>query len=251
MSRLSIFPSMMATSALACLMAADGAAAAPAPAAEATLKRGMRMSWFAGPTDHLEVGLEYAKTKDAAKSMRPLGQLVGVIWSVEEREFKNTTPDGDTEIVKNLVAVGDFEAVKYSDGEVATTPSFTLPKYYLEAARAALEKNADRGTGLEFAIEIVLTPTGKQVPTAYEVRNLIPREVDSPINRLKAKVQATGRLRLPPPVGVPLLDSPEEIEGQFQVVDTAADEDDQSTDETKTNDQAGAEPAGKARGRAK
>jgi hypothetical protein len=190
--------------------------AAPAAPVEATLKRGLRMSWFATKADHYEVGLAYEKSRDVSASMRPLGQLVGVIYDVESREFKNKNPDtGEDEVVQTLVAVGDFEVVRYADGEVASTASFGLPRYYLETAKAALAKGADRNLGLEFAIEIVLVPTGKQVPTTYEVRNLIPREVDSPINRLKARVQQTGRLRLPPPTTAHLLDAPGDvIEGE-------------------------------------
>lgn len=236
-------------------MATTSETASVAP--EAITKRGMRMSWFATKSDHLQVGLDFETTKDAAKSMRTLGQLVGVIWAVEDRPFIGRDAEGNDIEVRSLVAVGDFEAVKYSDGEVATTPSFQLPKYYLEAAQAALAKGADKNAGLEFAIEIVLTPTGKQVPTAYEVRNLIPREVDSPVNRLKQKLAEVGRLRLPPPVGMPVLDKPEDIEGQFRVVEQVHNPevgegeyaDDQSQSGTDADDQAQpATPAAKAKG---
>ena len=174
----------------------------------ATVKRSLRMSWFAEKKDHLTIGLNYEKTKDVAASSVALGQIIGAIFEIEERTF--TTSDGEQ--TTQLMALGEFEAVKYSTGEVMETGAASLPRYYLEGIKAALGKGAAENA--QFAVEIVLVPTGKQVPTAYEVRNLLPRAIDSPINRLKAQLQKHNRLRLPPPTAeTVLLDAPAPIEG--------------------------------------
>ena len=165
-------------------------------------KRGLRMSWFADKADHLKVGLAFEQGDskgDVEKCALVCGQVVGVIYDVEERTF--ATNDG--EVATSLVAVGDFEAAKYSTGEVVSVTSMGLPKYYLEAARAALGKS--QSEAMMFAIEVALVPTGKQVPTAWEIKNLIPREVNSPINELKRRLASAGRLRLPPPTSAPTL----------------------------------------------
>lgn len=173
----------------------DQASVAPT---EGNLKRSIQMSFFAKPSDHLKVGLAYsddasATKGDVGKSSKVLGQIVGYIGAVDQRE--GVLPNGEPST--SLVAIGEFEAVAYAKpDEVVQSLAAYLPRYYLESAAAALRNGV---AGIELAVEIVLVPTGKGVPTAYEVRNLIQREVDSPIERMKRKLAAANRLRLPPP----------------------------------------------------
>lgn len=196
----------------------------------AAMKRGLRMSWFADKKDHLKVGLAFEDGPlkgNVEKCTLVLGQIIGVIFAVEERTF--TGADG--EVATQLVALGDFEAVKYETGESASMGTASLPRYYLEGIRAALSK--DVVTAVNFAIEISLVPTGKQVPTAYEVKNLIPREADSPLNTLKRKLAAANRLRLSPPEDVPAIEQGADmIEGDYNEKENVPSETDQGVELT-------------------
>jgi hypothetical protein len=192
-------------------------AASVAPT-EGNLKRSIQMSFFATKSDHLKVGLAFTDDKsptkgDAAKSSKVLGQIVGFIGAVDTRE--GTLPDGTPST--SMVGIGEFEAMNYETGEVVQSLAAYLPRYYLEVAKASLERTGV--AGLEVAVELVLVPTGKGVPTAYEVRNLVQREIESPIERLKRKLQSSNRLRLPPPQPVTNLQSSGElIEGEAKDV---------------------------------
>lgn len=163
--------------------------------ADATSKRSIQMKMFATDREKAEVALAFQATPDdLASHQRVVGQIVGVCYDVLESVFEvNGEPQ------TKLYAAGEFEAVVLRTGEVLEAPAADLPRYYLEALRGALARN--NGAQVLLGVEIVLVATGKNIPVAYEVRNIVPREPDSPINRIKAAILAKGkdRLRLPPP----------------------------------------------------
>lgn len=167
---------------------------------EGTLKRSIQMKMFASMADKKRVELAYLDEQsptrgNVEKSSRTVGMIIGAVFDVVPK--MGSLPSGESK--ESLLAVGDFEATNYSTGEVWTSASAYLPRYYLEVAKAAFGKGATR---MELAVEIVLVPTGKEIGIAYEVRNIIRRPADSPINRLKLQLQAAGRLpkALPPPM---------------------------------------------------
>lgn len=227
---------------------------APAPTSvapdEATMKRSLQMKMFASETDHLEVGLEFQKTKDATKATKVLGQVIGQIFDVKEKLGR--LPNGEQKV--SLQAIGDFEAVNYKTGEVWNSSAAYLPGYFLETVQSMLKLPETHA--IDFAIEIVLTPTGKPAPaiqTAYEVRNLIRRRPENPLNRMKQELAAAGRLRLPPPTeNVAGL-----IEGEVRVVEPepvfdersgGEHEDQPGAGDTSQDPGAGSTPAARGKG---
>ncbi len=163
----------------------------------ATLSRAIKMSMFGTARKVAELKLAAAQLEakgEPATNAPPLtlGQIAGRIAAVEVKEI--VSPNG--EVSELWYATGEFEAVVYETSKVMESPTANLPRYYLEGVKALLDKGAQ---AVVCGIEIVLVATGKQIPIAYEVRNLIPREADNPINRVKAALAKAGKLRLPPP----------------------------------------------------
>lgn len=178
---------------------------------QGTMKRAIQMNFFAKKKDHDRVATKNSETfreteegrklfadNPSGKYTETLGQIVGQIFSVEERN--GTLPDGTPKA--SLVAIGEFEAVIYATGEIMESYIAYLPDYFLRACKGALESGIK---SVPFALEIVLTPTGKSIPTAYEVRNLIRKSPTSVLNQMKAELAAAGRLRLSPPTAAPPL----------------------------------------------
>lgn len=157
---------------------------------EGNLKRSLQMKMFSSKKIQ---GRVIAEEKSIA-----LGQVIGTIFAIKEKV--GTLPNGETKV--SLLAFGDFEAVNYETGEVFQSTAAYLPGYYLETAAEMLK--ASNSGALLIAIEIVLVPTGKNIPVAYEVRNLVRRRPNSPLNMLKAELAATNRLRLPKPTEGPV-----------------------------------------------
>lgn len=169
----------------------------------ATMKRSLQMKQFASKQDHKDVAFH--------ETPKVLGQVIGRIIAVSEKE--GTLPDGERKV--SLLALGQFEGSNYGTGEVFEATSAYLPGYYLEVVRAMLEKQGVEA--VDFSIEIELVPTGKSIPTAYEVRNLLRRRPDNPLEVMKRELAAAGRLRLPPPSDAPAL-----IEGEVRHVEPLA-----------------------------
>ena len=167
--------------------------AAPVAPAEGNLKRAIQMKMFATDIQKSKVALALAEKKPRAEWDLTVGQLVGLITKVKTQEFENK----DGTISSTLQALGEFEAIVYESGEVVESGMAYLPGYYLESVQALLEDPHIHN--VEVAVEIHLVATGKSIPVAYEVANLVKRRPDSPLNRMKAELQAAGRLRLPPP----------------------------------------------------
>lgn len=156
----------------------------------ATTKRNIQMAFFASEEDRATVVLK--------KEPIALGQVIGQIFKVEEREGK--LPGGEP--THSLVAIGRFEAVNYKSGEVIESFTAYLPKYFLQTCKSMLDRPGS--AAIAFAVEIVLTYTGKSgIPVAYEVRNLARRVAEDPINRIKAELEAAGRNRLGKPIPLP------------------------------------------------
>lgn len=173
---------------------------------EAKMKRSLQMKIFFTDVQKSEIALAKAKGEAPEKCEIAGGTIIGRIFEVKEKQSE--LPNGD--LNTSLVAIGEFECVNYATGEVFEAPAAYLPGYYLEGAKAALERFSGDGTAIELAVEVLAVATGKAVPVAYEVRNLIPREADSPMNKLKARLAATkkGLRGLPPPVAPLALDAP-------------------------------------------
>jgi hypothetical protein len=181
----------------------EQAAAAPPAGADATLRRAIQMKMLTNKTQQAEVALAFQKTPDnLASHQLPVGQIVGRIFEVNERLF-----DVGGEPQTRIYAVGEFEAMNYATGEVFESTVADLPSYFLESVRGALARND--GAAVLVGIEIVLCATGKSIPYAYEVRNLVPREADNPLNRIKALMAKKGTLRLPPPAPIAPIDADE------------------------------------------
>lgn len=177
--------------------------AAAAPPEEATMRRSIQMKMFTNKTQQAKVALAIQETpEDLASHQIAVGQIVGRIYEVNTRTF-----EVNGEPTERIYAVGEFEAVNYLTGEVMESTLADLPSYYLEGVRGALQRNDN--AAVLIGVEIVLVATGKNIPYAYEVRNLIPREADSPLNRLKAAIAKRGKLRLPPPSDAAPIDPPE------------------------------------------
>lgn len=135
---------------------------------------------------------ERAQRECIAKNISiPLAQVIGNVVKVEMR--KGTLPDGTPN--ESLVGIGEFEATSYSTGEVFTTSHMYLPRYFLEGCQASLASS----DSVAFAVEIVVSPTGRTIPYTYEIKNLIPRATTNPLEKMKRALQAAGRLRLPKP----------------------------------------------------
>lgn len=162
----------------------------------AVLRRSIQMKMFlpeqkAGqPTPHIAVA--------ASMQPLPLGQIVGIIYAVQEREGE--LPDGSKKT--SLLAVGEFEGTNYDTGEVFESTGCYLPDYYLQTVKAAFEGNA-KVERVTFAVEVSLHPTGKPIPTTYMLTNLVRRRADNPLNQLKLELADSGRLKgLPAPIAL-------------------------------------------------
>lgn len=177
-----------------------------------TVKRALQMNMFASKKDHEEVATKNGETfrdteegkklfadNPTGKFTKTLGQVLGLIYSVELREgqLRDGTP------TQSLIAIGEFEAAVYSTGEVMESYTAYLPRYFLETCKAALEGGNVKQIPL--AIEIVLTPTGKAIPTAYEIRNLMRKRPESVMNQIKQELAGMNRLRVSGPVEAPPL----------------------------------------------
>ena len=166
-------------------------------ALEAKLKRSIVMKMFFTDKQKAEINLAKANGDPPEKCEVVGGTIIGRIFEVKEKQGE--LPNG--EISVSLVAIGEFECVRHDTGEVWEAPAAYLPGYYLESAKAALEKSGDN-EAIQMAAEVLCVATGKAVPFAYELRNVLPREVNSPMNQLKARLAKAGKLHkgLPPPV---------------------------------------------------
>ena len=218
----------------------ENASVAPA---EGTVKRSITMKNFRTKTTILRVS-KASLAIAVGEKPRPgdeavaLGQIIGQIFKVDTKS--GTLPNG--EVKDSLVAVGEFEATNYETGEVFNSYAAYLPSYYLETVKSILDASAGQNAGIVFAVEIVLTATGKSVPTAYEVRNLVSRRPENPLNRIKAELASAGRLRLPPPPVAVL----EALPGEKLTVDPADDPADEAAEAaTLADDAAKPSPAEK------
>lgn len=195
----------------------------------ATLKRSLQMKHFASADDRTKVAFlntkeETAKRIEAGEAevfTLAVGQVLGQIFKVDEKVGQ--LPDGSEKT--SLLAIGDFEALSYKTGEIFSASSAYLPAYFLETVRAILAHPSNPGV-VDFAVEIVLVPTFKSIPVAYEVKNLITRRPGNPINRLKAELAAANRLRLPPPPP----ETAEVLKGEVVAVERLPAPDDEAAD---------------------
>lgn len=148
-----------------------------------------------------------------------LGQVIGYAAACKQRE--NELPSGGKAV--SYLTIGDFEAMNYATGETFTATGIYLPKYFAETVEASLAGNP---TGIAFAIEILVEPTGRSVTEggilyAYAVKRLLARRADSPLEAMKRELAAAGKLRLPAPAPVapalsadPLAEEEVEPEGE-------------------------------------
>ena len=181
--------------------------AAVTPPDAGKLKRSIRMKDLLGNDgDKIKarLALAWAVGKPQAEQEIVAGVIVGPIYEVRERTFEDPR---DNSIVTVLQAFGEFEAVSALSGEVLTSTAADLPTYYLEGVQAALDNGGVNSVLM--AVEILLVATGKSIPVAYEVRNIMPPQPDSPLNRIKMTLAKANRLgKLPPPVAIEAIAAP-------------------------------------------
>lgn len=165
----------------------DTNAVAPVETTAGTIKRAIQMGYFRN---------DQAKAAVMLKQSTTLGQIIGTIYTVKE---KIGEVNGD--VTRSLLAIGEFEAVIYATGEVMESASAYLPNYFLEAIKATLDAGG-ASYGITFAVEVVMVPTGKSIPFAYEVRNLAQKVAESPLQAMKRQLQAAGALKVSAPVAL-------------------------------------------------
>lgn len=185
----------------------QAAATAPEGVEPGKQKRSLQMKQLLGPqidTLKAKLALARAENKPQAEQELVCGVIAGPIYEVRERNFENPKT-GETITV--LQAIGEFEGVSAITGEVLTSSAADLPGYYLEGVQVALKVPGTKA--VLCAVEIILVATGKSIPVAYEVKNLMPLEPDSPLNRIKLALQKSGRLgKLSAPVPMVAIEAP-------------------------------------------
>ncbi len=194
------------------------------------LKRSIQMKMFASAKLKRDAQKVDDKTeKFVHPNGIPIGQVIGQIFEVKEKI--GTLPDGTSKM--SLVAIGDFEANCYETGEVFTSTAAYLPGYYLETVQSMFARGAPV---IAFAIEIILVPTGKSIPLAYEVKNLIRRRPDDVLRQIKLELASANRLRLPPPEAVQAPIEGEVLSVEYSPTDPAAEIDAPDHDDEATGD---------------
>lgn len=126
----------------------------------------------------------------------PVGRVLGVVHEIETKT--GALPTG--EVKESKIAHGEFQSVNLDTGEVLEAMSIYLPKYFAEAIERHMR--VAKVQTVPFAIEIDCRPTGATIPFAYEVRNLLKKPVDHPLEQMKRALLASGESLkgLPAPV---------------------------------------------------
>lgn len=166
---------------------------------------------------------ESAKSRAIAGERVALGQIIGEVFAIKEKEGR--LPNGDVSVSK--VAIGDFLATNYADekawpGKVAERaalvekgavdaqgkplpllPEYTplesnaiyLPGYFIEQIEAMLPQT---GEGMVFAVDVMMVPNpGQPIPFMYEVVSQIKRANTSRLRMLAQQMHEQGNLRIP------------------------------------------------------
>lgn len=148
-----------------------------------TEKRAIRMGEF--NTKEAQAAALMGKTT-------PIGQVVGIAYSTQIKT--NTFADG--KVSTSLLLLGQFEAINFKTGEVMQSGAAYLPNYFAEQIKAQMDSTAG---GVSFAVEIVIEPNPKAdagITFQYAVSNLLPPAANDPLQELKRKAMAGGRLKL-------------------------------------------------------
>ena len=138
-------------------------------------------------------------TRPHAFEKLSLGQIIGVVYAVTPKSV--TRPSGAIET--SLQAQEEFEGIVFDSGEVLDSNVAYLPPYFAELLQGMLKQNSSGG--VSFAAEILVRPTGKNIPYSYEMKSLMP--ASRLLTDLKKGLAKRGLLKLPPP-------SNDELEGQ-------------------------------------
>ena len=196
-----------------------------------SMKRSIQMGHFRSDTAIAAV----LQTKQPVT----LGQVVGTVYDVKQRE---NVING--QVARSYQAIGEFEAIVYASGEVLESGSAYLPNYFLETVKASIDSGA-ASHGVTFAIEVLMVPNTQTggMSYAYEVRNLAQRNAESPLQAMKRQLQASGTLRLTPPL--PLLSGSSEPAFTFEVPSATQIGDDAAPDASSDAPDAGKKPARK------
>lgn len=134
-----------------------------------------------------------------------LGQIIGEVNGSLVKMGR--LPDGSEQ--QSIVLLGDFAGICYEQAailEAAGKPgtgaefqaeSLYMPKWYAEAVVAKLANNKR----IEFAAEIIVAPTpeGQTILYQYDVKSLIARPANSPVERMKRVLSQNGVLKLSAP----------------------------------------------------
>jgi hypothetical protein len=138
----------------------------------------------------------------ADKTTVIVGQVLGEVWSVEEKKY--VAQNGTATV--SLVAYGKFEAIAFDSNKQISADAIFLPNYYADSLRRALihERESGNNGAIIFGIEIDMLYEPKSVTKyTYEVRNVTGIGHSRPIQGLKKLMAANGSLKLPPPVEAP------------------------------------------------
>jgi hypothetical protein len=135
----------------------------------------------------------------------PLGKLIGHAVGFEETIVPDDMPKLANKKENSILLIGKFEAICYETGEVKEAAGAYLPTYFRKMVQGQIDAGKANGEGALFAIEMGAELTGRTIPWAWVVTNLIPDDVESPMGRLKAKLDGLGTPLLTGHNGEPLL----------------------------------------------
>ncbi len=141
------------------------------------------------------------------------GEIVGVVYASNEKKTQQTNAAGAMgDVLTSYQLVGEFEATKYSTGEVAEAGSCYLPNYFAEVIHATINNPNSPITNMAFAVEVGMEvlPDDKvrgAIDVAWTVRHKARvGQAESPLAAIKRAMIANGvPTRLPPPKSAPRL----------------------------------------------
>jgi len=140
----------------------------------------------------------YDKKSKGEENYWALGKLIGEGVSFE------TVPNRNAEMIDkepSVLIVGDFTGISYLTGEVREAMGAFLPAYFRKMIVAQMQRNQGINETV-FAIEIGVELTGRTIPWAWTVSNILPPDKSSAKQRLIDKLEELGHMKLPEPAKV-------------------------------------------------
>ncbi len=144
---------------------------------------------------------ELMKLKIANKpNYMPLGKLFGHALGFEETVLDPDVPQPANKKGPSILLLGQFKGLCYETGELKEAAGAYVPNYFRKMVQGQIEAARATGQGALFAIEMGVELTGRTIPFAWVVTNLVPDDAASPMGQLEAKL---GNL------GIPLISGPD------------------------------------------